>query len=91
MNETRGDYCEEHGCNFSKCNHGNTHLPFADPEPTECDSDLEERLLSAKHDIELVLLAFYEDQMELVPTGIENAFYKLQHLVDDYCVEEAKP
>ena len=71
-------------------------LPFFDKdsvydEPTECDSDLEERLLGAKHDIELTLLAFYDDDMELVPTGIENAFYKLQRLVDDYCVEGVKP
>jgi len=49
------------------------------------DNDLEERLYSAKNMIDLALLALYSCQ-ELLPTAIEEAYYKLQRLVDDYCV-----
>jgi hypothetical protein len=60
------------------------------PEPTECDNDLEERLFSARNMIDLALLAFDEGKHELIPTAIEDAYYKLQWLVDDYCVEGIK-
>ena len=56
-------------------------------EPIELNNDLEERLLSARNMIDLTLLAFTEDRHELIPTGIEEAYYKLQFLMDDYCVE----
>ncbi len=55
-------------------------------EPTEMDNDLEERLYSARNMIDLALLALYSCQ-ELLPTAIEEAYYKLQKLVDDYCVK----
>jgi len=55
-------------------------------EPTEMDNDLEERLYSAKNMIDLALLAFYTNSHQLIPTAIEDTFYKLQKLVDDYCV-----
>ena len=55
-------------------------------EPTEMDNDLEERLYSAKNMIDLAILAFYTNSHYLLPTAIEDAFYKLQKLMDDYCV-----
>jgi len=55
-------------------------------EPTEMDNDLEERLYSAKNMIDLALLALYNCQ-ELLPTAIEEAYYKMQKIMDDYCVE----
>jgi len=55
-------------------------------EPTDMDNDLEERLYSIKNDIDLALLAFYTNSHYLISTAIEDAFYKLQKLVDDYCV-----
>jgi len=54
-------------------------------EPIDMDDDLEERLYSAKNMIDLAILALYSCQ-ELVPTALEEAYYKLQKLVDDYCV-----
>jgi len=56
-------------------------------EPTELDNDLEERLLSARNMIDLTLLAFSNDRHELIATGIEDTFYKMQTLLDEYCVE----
>ncbi len=60
-----------------------------DNEPTEFDNDLEERLLSARNTIDLALLAFREDEHGLIATAIEDAFYKLQILMDDYCVVDS--
>ena len=57
-------------------------------EPTELDNDLEERLYSIKNTIDLAILALYTNSHYLIPTAIEDAFYKLQKVVDDYCVEE---
>uniref|UniRef100_A0A6M3L3W5 Uncharacterized protein n=1 Tax=viral metagenome TaxID=1070528 RepID=A0A6M3L3W5_9ZZZZ len=54
-------------------------------EPVDMDNDLEERLYSAKNMIDLAILALYSCQ-ELLPTALEEAYYKLQKLVDDYCV-----
>ena len=53
-------------------------------EPIEMDNDLEERLYSAKNMIDLAILALYSCQ-ELLPTALEEAYYKLQRLIDDYC------
>ena len=64
-----------------KCDYG-----VDSDEPTELDNDLEERLVSARNMIDLALLAFGEDKHELVPTAIEDAYYKLQWLVDDFCM-----
>ena len=55
-------------------------------EPTKMDNDLEERLFSARNMIDLTLLALNNDKHNLISTGIEEAFYKLQKLLDDYCV-----
>jgi len=55
-------------------------------EPTELDNDLEERLLSARNMIDLTLLALNGDRHELITTGIEETFYKIQRLLDDYCI-----
>lgn len=55
-------------------------------EPTELDNDLEERLLSARNMIDLTLLALHHDRHELIHTGIEETYYKMQILLDDYCV-----
>ena len=49
---------------------------------------LEETLLSARNMIDLTLLALYHDCHHLIPTALENAYEKLQLLVDDYCVED---
>ena len=54
-------------------------------EPEYMDNDLEERLYSAKNMIDLAILALYSCQ-ELLPTALEEAYYKLQRIVDDYCV-----
>jgi len=50
------------------------------------DNDLEERLLSMRNMIDLALLAFRADKMELVPTAIEGAHLVSQILIDEYCV-----
>ncbi len=55
-------------------------------EPVDMDNDLEERLYSARNMIDLALLALYTDSQDLIPTAIEETYYKLQRLVDDYCV-----
>jgi len=57
-------------------------------EPTELDDDLEERLYSIRNMIDLTLLAFEQDRHELVPTGIETAYEKMQYLLEDYCVKD---
>ena len=54
-------------------------------EPVDMDNDLEERLYSIRNMVDLALLALYSCH-ELVPTAMEEAYYKLQRLVDDYCV-----
>jgi len=54
-------------------------------ELMDMDNDLEERLYSAKNMIDLAILALYSCQ-GLLPTALEEAYYKLQKLVDDYCV-----
>ena len=54
-------------------------------EPIDMDNDLEERLYSTKNMIDLAILALYSCQ-ELLPTALEEAYYKLQKLVDDYCI-----
>ena len=58
-------------------------------EPTELDNDLEERLLSLRNMIDLTLLALTEDRHELIPTGIEESFHKIQLLLQDYCMRES--
>jgi len=55
-------------------------------EPEYMDNDLEERLYSAKNLIDLAILALYTNSHYLLPTAIEETYYKLQKLVDDYCV-----
>jgi len=60
---------------------------FEDDEPVNMDNDLEERLYSTKNMIDLAILAFYSCQ-ELVPTALEEAYCKLQRIVDDYCIME---
>lgn len=57
-------------------------------KPTELDNDLEERLYSARNMIDLTLLALNCNRHELLATGIEETFYKLQDLMDDYCIED---
>ncbi len=59
-------------------------------EPQELDNDLEERLLSLRNMIDLALLAFNEERMELIATALEEVFYKAQKLTDDYCIIEEK-
>ena len=55
-------------------------------EPTEMDNDLEERLLSLRNMIDLVLLALEHNRHELISTGLEESFCKVQRLMDNYCV-----
>ncbi len=57
---------------------------MSNDESADTDNDLEERLYSAKNMIDLALLALYSCQ-ELLPTALEEAYYKLQRLIDDYC------
>lgn len=57
-------------------------------EPQELSNDLEERLVSLRNMVDLALLAFEIGKHNLVPTAIEEAFYKTQKLVDDYCVQK---
>ncbi len=57
-------------------------------EPTELDNDLEERLLSLRNSIDLTLLALYNNKHELIPTAIEDGFYKMQTIMDVYCIEQ---
>jgi len=55
-------------------------------EPKELDNDLEERLLSARNMIDLTLLALHSEKYELISTALEEGYYKMQGLLDDYCV-----
>ena len=65
---------------------------FYDLNPREkddgMDNDLEERLSSVQNMIDLAFLALYSNSHYLIPTALEEAYYKLQTLVDDYCVIE---
>ena len=54
----------------------------------ELDNDLQERLLSLRNMIDLALLAFAQDRHELLPTAIEEAYFKAQQICLDYCVKE---
>jgi len=64
----------------------NTRNRDDDIDELEClEDDLEERLYSAKNMIDLAILALYSCQ-ELLPTALEEAYYKLQRIVDDYCI-----
>ena len=54
----------------------------------ELDNFLGWRLQSAKNLIDMTLLALREGHKELIPTGIETLYDKVQSLVDDYCCEE---
>jgi len=58
-------------------------------EPTEMDNDLEERLLSLRNMIDFTLLALEYNKHELIPTGLEESFYKMQGLLDDYCIKDS--
>ncbi len=54
-----------------------------------CDNEVNQMtdtLLSARNMIDLALLALENDEDNLVPTAIEEAYAKLQTLVDEYCV-----
>ena len=53
----------------------------------ELDNDLEERLLSARNMLELALLALNEDRHELLPTALEELFFKIQNITEDYCIK----
>ncbi len=57
-------------------------------EPEYMDNDLEERLLSLRNMVDLALLALQSDRHELIPTAIEEAHYKTQALIDEYCISE---
>ena len=57
-------------------------------EPLELENDLEERLLSLCNMVELALLALRENRHELLPTALEEVFYKAQKILDDYCVKK---
>ena len=57
-------------------------------EPTKLDNDLEERLSSARNMIDLTLLDLNENRHDLISTGIEETFFKLQWLIEDYCIKE---
>ena len=59
-------------------------------EPTELDNDLEERLLSMRNMVDLTLLALNGDRHELIPTGLEEIYYKAQMLIEDYCIVREK-
>ena len=58
--------------------------------PTELDNDLEERLLSLRNMVDLSLLAFNSDRHELLPTALEEMFFKAQSILDIYCVVKVK-
>jgi len=61
-----------------------------DEEPEELDNDLEERLCSARNILDLALLAFEHNRHDLIPTAIEELYYKTYLLIDDYCVKDIK-
>lgn len=57
-----------------------------DEEPTELDNDMEEKLLSLRNMVDLSLLALNQDKHELLPTALEEMYYKAQSILDQYCV-----
>ena len=53
---------------------------------SKADDELEDQLNSARNMIDLAMLALYDDSRHLISTAIEEAYYKLQSLVEDYCI-----
>ncbi len=53
------------------------------------DDECYDTLSSAKNMIDLALLAIDNDRDDLVPTAIEEAYEKIQMLVDEYCIWES--
>ena len=49
---------------------------------------LSDTLLSAKNMISLALLALENEEDYLVPTAIEEAYQKIQDILDVYCIIE---
>ena len=47
---------------------------------------LQDELYSSINMLKLAELALENEEDELLPTAIEEAFYKLQLLVDEFCV-----
>ena len=43
-------------------------------------------LLSTRNMIDLALLAINNEEDNLVPTAIEEAYQKIQDLIDNYCI-----
>ena len=50
--------------------------------------ELEEELLSARNMLELALLALRNNREELLPTALEELFYKTQTITENHCVKE---
>ena len=47
---------------------------------------LKDSLLSARNMIDLTILAVQNNSWDIIPTGLEAAYEKLQDMVYDYCV-----
>ena len=50
------------------------------------DRVLRDELSSLINTLELGRLALSQKRYELIPTALEDAFEKIQYLLDDYCV-----
>lgn len=53
------------------------------------ERDILDVLLSIRNTIDLAQLAIDKKEYRLLPTALEDAYIKLQELVDDYCIVEA--
>ena len=61
-------------------------MSYKDDEPKEMENDLEERLVSLRNQIELALLAFNTGRHELLPTALEDLYYKAHLILEEYCI-----
>jgi len=48
--------------------------------------DLKDELLGARNRIDLTILAIDNSRLDLIFTGIESTYAKLQELIDEWCI-----
>ena len=48
--------------------------------------DLKDELLGARNRIDLTILAIDNSRLDLIFTGIESTYAKLQELIEEWCI-----
>ncbi len=59
-------------------------------KPVTMTSQQYEDVLSIQNNLSLALMAHEHERFELVPTALEDAFFKLQELIGENCVDKVK-